>query len=106
MAQEVAQEEGEECVCRTSRYFFGVMMGCGHVIFRLAKLGCIASMVAIVVEEAKVEGVVGAEAEEHALGKMETGGAREEFVSFEDRLTEALLVFLATAAIWFLSGNW
>ena len=63
-------------------------------------------MVAIVVEEAKEEGVVVAGAEEHALGKTETGEAREECVSFGDRLTEALLVFLATAAIWFLSGNW
>ena len=35
--------------------------------FCLAKLGCVASMVAIVVGEAKEEGVLGAEAEEHAL---------------------------------------
>ena len=74
--------------------------------FCLAKLRCVASMVAIVVEEAKEEEVVVAGAEERALGKTETGEAREECVSFGDRLTEALLVFLATAAIWFLSGNW
>ena len=67
--------------------------------FCLAKLGCVALMVAIVLEGAKEGSVVVAESEERALGRTETGEAMEECVSFGDRLTEVLLVFLATAAI-------
>ena len=65
--------------------------------FCLAKLGCVASMVAIVVEGAKEGGVVVAEPEERALGRPETGEAMEECVSFGDAAVEAevpLLLFL------------
>ena len=41
--------------------------------FFLAKLGCVALMVAVVVEEAKERGVVVAESEERALERTKTG---------------------------------
>ena len=65
--------------------------------FCLAKLWCVASMVAIVVKEAKERGLVVAESEEHALGGTKTGEAMKECVSFGDAAVEAevpLLLFL------------
>ena len=65
--------------------------------FCLAKLWCVASMVAIVVEEAKEGGVVVAESEECALGRTKTVEAMEECVPFGDAAVEAevpLLLFL------------
>ena len=92
----MAQEGGEEYVCRASRYFFGVMLGWDHVNFGLAKLWCVALMVAIVVEEATEGGLVVAESEERAFGRPKTGEAMEKCVSFGDAAVEAevpLLLF-------------
>ena len=65
--------------------------------FCLAKLWCVASMVAIVVKEANEGGLVVAESKEHALGGTKTGEAMKECVSFGDAAVEAevpLLLFL------------
>ena len=63
----------------------------------LAKLWCVASVVLIVVEEAKEGGLVAAESEERALVRPKTGEALKECVSFGDAAVEAevpLLLFL------------
>ena len=55
----------------------------------LAKLWCVATMVAIVMREARAEGLVVAESEEHTLGGTKTGEAMKECVSFGDAAVEA-----------------
>ena len=62
--------------------------------FCLAKLWCVALMVAIVVEAAKERGVVVAESEERALERTKTGEVMEECVPFGDAAVGAKVLLL------------